>query len=76
MKRERQYYREVRRKTIKRKKSIISKKQNWIYSNEGKLAKGKIHCSCWMCRKKNYDELSHKDKVNLIKYKQQIKEIK
>ena len=27
----------------------------------GRLSKGKIHCSCWMCRVKSYDYRSHMD---------------
>ena len=27
----------------------------------GRLSKGKIHCSCWMCRSKLYDSPSHAD---------------
>lgn len=27
----------------------------------GRLSKGKIHCSCWMCRVKSYDYLSQMD---------------
>jgi hypothetical protein len=45
-----------------------------VYDNRrrGKLSKGKIHCSCWMCRNKSYIELSHSDKKKLIAYKQAI----
>lgn len=57
------FYRDARRKTINRKKEII-KKQNyyWFYSHEGMLSKGKIHCSCPMCRCKSYDEAQMTDK--------------
>lgn len=32
---------------------------------KGQLSKGKIHCSCSMCREKSYIELTHKEKGKL-----------
>ena len=48
---------------IKRKKKII-KDQNdyWYYKHEGVLSKGKIHCSCQMCRMKTTNKGKHKNK--------------
>lgn len=43
------YYRYQRNKHINRKKKII-RYNGWYVSHDGKLSKGKIHCSCWMCR--------------------------
>ncbi|MDE7244968.1 MAG: hypothetical protein K2O18_13485 [Oscillospiraceae bacterium] len=41
---------------INRKKQIIKKQgEYWHYKHEGDLDKGKIHCSCPMCRRKLYD---------------------
>lgn len=79
MKRSRGYFREQRRKAIQR-KFLIEKKRlgspiaNEIYDErkKGQLDKGKIHCSCPMCRTKTYDELSHRDKVKLLKANQQL----
>lgn len=58
----RAYYRDQRRRHIDRKKRII-KLQNgyWYYEHEGILSKGKIHCSCWMCRRKFYDSAKVQD---------------
>lgn len=52
----REYLRRVRRQAIRRKQRII-KDQNgyWSYKHAGELAKGKIHCSCPMCRRKSSD---------------------
>lgn len=47
---------------INRKKRIIKEQNNyWHYKHEGMLSKGKIHCSCWMCRQKSYDSLKISD---------------
>ena len=51
MKRSRQYRRQQRKNTIRRKKRILI--ATGLYHDkikEGYLDKGKIHCSCWMCR--------------------------
>jgi len=40
----------------------------------GRFSKGKIHCSCWMCRTKSYDYLSHRDEKQLLDACQQIEE--
>jgi len=34
----------------------------WNPVHDGKLVKGKVHCSCWMCRRKSYDALSQSDR--------------
>ncbi len=34
----------------------------WSRGQPGRLSKGKIHCSCWMCRIKSYDNLSRSDR--------------
>lgn len=62
MNRTRDYYREQRAKHIARKKRIIRGLNGyWGYEHEGELSKGKIHCSCWMCRRKSYDHKAAKD---------------
>lgn len=80
------YYRHHRKRVIRRKCNIL--KQLWgreafegYFSKDGKsgaafgtLSKGKVHCSCPMCRTKSYDELSHRDKKRLENMRQQIKE--
>lgn len=56
MERGRAYTRYQRNMHINRKKRIIHAKDDyWYYKYEGKLSKGKIHCSCWMCRLKSYE---------------------
>ncbi len=48
------YYREMRKKHILRKKKIIHELGDiWYYPYEGMLSKGKIHCSCVLCRGKD-----------------------
>ena len=37
--------------------------------------KGKIHCSCWMCRRKSYDDPKIRDKRAAIDTAQQLLEI-
>jgi len=70
------YYRYQRKKHINRKKRIIHKMNDyWYYKYEGKLSKGKIHCSCWKCRRKSYEERSRKDKVRLNDMKQQLNDV-
>lgn len=70
MNRSRDYYRFQRERVIKRKMSILAFQMGKDYSElfykehpVGKLAKGKVHCSCRMCRTKSSDEISHRDKV-------------
>lgn len=63
MEKNRGYYRHQRIAHIARKKRIIREHQdNWAYKFDGQLSKGKIHCSCEMCRVKSYDRLSAKDR--------------
>ena len=59
MSRTRAYTRKMRAKAIKRKKRIVS---NWrwfgeheFYPHDGMFSKNKIHCSCRMCRSKDYN---------------------
>ena len=48
--RNRSYYRTARRNNIARKKKISKNIYNgWSPEHDGYLAKGKVHCSCWMC---------------------------
>lgn len=61
-------YRLYQRRThINRKKRII-KSQNdyWHYRHDGELDKGKIHCSCPMCRHKSCDMASFSNQRKLI----------
>ena len=40
----------------------------------GVLSKNKIHCSCWMCRAKSYDEPAHSDWKAQVGADQQVRE--
>jgi hypothetical protein len=61
MKRDNSYYREQRRKHIARKKKIL-KELKFYYGvkYDGELSKGKIHCSCGMCRNKTNNKGKHR----------------
>ena len=57
MNRDRSYYRKQRMRAIHRKETILRQlggEENvlaWEHGAAGRLSKGKIHCSCWMCRR-------------------------
>lgn len=55
MSRSRAYTRYQRRFHIDRKKRIIKEVGCWFTKFDGQLNKGKIHCSCSLCRLKSYD---------------------
>lgn len=50
----------------------VRTKDDKYYEQRGRLAKGKVHCSCPMCRTKSYDSLSARDKRYLIKMQQDL----
>ena len=80
MKKTRTYRRAQRTRIIKKKVCMLRKYGGeeyvfaWTRGETGRLAKSKIHCSCWMCRKKSYDAISRADKRRLISAKQQLKD--
>ncbi len=67
MNHDRSYYRSQRERAISRKEKILLFRGGsehlhaWTNGQRGRLSKGKIHCSCWLCRRKSYDALSHRD---------------
>ena len=69
MARGREWRRFQRRRAIGKKKGILHRiggdenVKAWTAGGTkiGRLSKSKIHCSCWMCRTKSYDYLSHMD---------------
>lgn len=70
--RDRDYRRKVRQKAINKKLRIRRFKwgsqefhKYYEHNPVGLLDKGKVHCSCPLCRRKSYDELSRKDKSKL-----------
>lgn len=80
MERDRAYYRYQRKQHIKRKMGILKRLggkeylYSWTSDEYGRLSKGKIHCSCWMCRSKSYDSPTHMDWCAKETAEQQIKE--
>lgn len=68
MNRDRSYYRWQRKRAIHRKEGILRRiggdeyVRAWSRGSSGRFAKGKIHCSCWMCRRKSYDDPPIRDK--------------
>ena len=76
MNRSSNFYRHHCIRTINRKKRIIRDQHNyWHVPFDGMLSKGKIHCSCWMCRHKSYDEAKMQDKHSAIKDLSQLEDI-
>ena len=69
MNRDRSYYRKQRMRVIHCKETILRQlggEENvlaWEHGAAGRLSKGKIHCSCWMCRSKSYDEPQVRDRL-------------
>jgi hypothetical protein len=65
---------------IRRKVNILKQYAgNFVYTwsgggDTGRFAKGKIHCSCRMCRTKSYDNLSHADRKKFLSVQQQVNE--
>lgn len=60
MHRTRDYRRKMRAKQIKRKKNICKNtlpmyEKYPYYKHDGQYSKGKIHCSCRMCRSSDYN---------------------
>lgn len=81
VKRSQDYYRYQRKRHIKRKMGILRRiggEDNlacWTGDGYyGVLSKGKIHCSCWMCRTKSYDDWSHSDQQMFLLGDLQVKE--
>lgn len=74
MERTRAYRREVRNKTITRKKKIVHQVMNtdW-YKHDGQYSKGKIHCGCGICKfGKKYGFPTLRTEKELSKFKQHI----
>jgi len=70
--RSRSYYRHQRRRTIQR-KAKIAEHNGWYVPSKGYFAKGKVHCSCWMCSQKtNKDGFPHSQIIQLERLKSQL----
>lgn len=80
MKRDRGYYRRQRKRTIQRKDRILGfwgspeEVKSWERGAKGRLDKGKIHCSCPLCRRKSYDEPTNRDRRSMEKAEDMISE--
>lgn len=75
--RDRAYYRYQRNRHIRRKIGILRRwggdvLEGWLRGCPGRLSKGKIHCSCPLCRVKSYDERRMDDKRKLLSGQQQM----
>ena len=76
MNRSRAYRRFQRNRTIHHKSMILrdywklNDADYWTPERYGVLSKGKVHCSCWMCRRKSYDDPRIMDKRNIISQNQ------
>ncbi|MCQ4862924.1 hypothetical protein [Pseudoflavonifractor phocaeensis] len=81
MNRGRSYYREQRKRAIHRKEELLRRiggeelVHAWAHGTSGRFAKGKLHCSCWMCRKKSYDDPQLRDKRAAKDAADQLREI-
>lgn len=81
MNRDRSYYRKQRKRAIHRKEELLRRiggdeyVRAWAHGSTGRFAKGKIHCSCQMCRIKSYDDPQVRDKRRAMDAAQQLKEI-
>lgn len=81
MNRDRSYYRKQRKRAIHRKEALLRRiggeayARQWAHGATGRFAKGKIHCACWMCRKKSYDDPQIRDKRMAIDAAEQLCEI-
>ena len=70
--RSRAYYRHHRRRAIQRKAKIAEYNGCYVPSN-GYFAKGKVHCSCWMCSQKtNKDGFPHSQVNQLERLNRQL----
>lgn len=78
MERGRAYYRHHRQRAIDRKYNILRENKPWALEwyarDKGRLSKGKIHCSCSLCRTKSKDELKFRDKRHLDKMERDLRE--
>ncbi len=78
MKRDNEYYRYQRKRTIRRKDRILhfwaSDEEVASWGPKGRLSKGKIHCSCPMCRSKSYDDPAVRDKRSTGKAAEMLRE--
>jgi hypothetical protein len=81
MNRDRAYYRMQRTRIIRKKSCFLRQYggdemlHGWSRGISGRLSKGKIHCSCWLCRKKTKDEPTHSDRKKYAFALQQLESV-
>ena len=70
--RSRAYYRHHRKRIIQR-KARIAGHLGWHSRFTGYFAKGKVHCSCWMCSQKtNRDGFPHSQVIQIERLNRQL----
>ncbi|WP_216664724.1 hypothetical protein [Bacillus sp. WMMC1349] len=70
--RSRAYFRHHRKRVIQRKIKIV-KHLGWQPRITGYFAKGKVHCSCWMCSQKTKkDGFPHSQNIQLERLNSQL----
>lgn len=90
MNRERSYYRRMRAKHIRRKKSLAEHNfgYGWCFEHDGMYSKNKVHCSCGMCMAKTRNKgrrhipgnyapslnYKHSDAIKVLRMNEAIKE--
>ena len=90
MNRERSYYRRMRAKHIRRKKSLTEHNfgYGWCFEHDGMYSKNKVHCSCGMCMAKTRNKgrrhipgnyapslnYKHSDAIKVLRMDEAIKE--
>jgi len=78
MSRNRAFYYLQRKRTIRKKIQLLKRigglesVRAWTRGQPGRLVKGKIHCSCWMCRTKSSDQITHRDAKHNVSAAQQM----
>lgn len=70
--RSRAYFRHHRKRVIQR-RTKIAKYSGWQSRFTGYFAKGKVHCSCWMCSQKTKkDGFPHSQNIQLERLNSQL----
>ena len=70
----------MRRRKVLRKCGILRRiggekyVQAWTRGVPGRMSKGKIHCSCWMCRRKSWENPPRQERRQRDEAYQQLEE--
>lgn len=68
------YLRRARRNTINRKKYIIKHIKDFRVKYDGQLAKGKVHCGCYLCKGFDYKKRKFSDMERIKSMEKEISE--